>query len=97
MTGTFKVGEVCVGQNIDSRPEYNGCECIVIESESMKQGLHPFTGKRFDPKLLYTVRWSDGYLCYVEGCQLRRKQPPTGLATVLAWFTAPAPREVEAT
>lgn len=98
MTGPFKVGEVLIGQFIVLRPEYNGCECVVLEREAMRKGLHPLTGQMRESRRSYVVQWSDGYVCYISGQHLRRKRPPAGEESILRMFdvTAPAPREVEA-
>jgi hypothetical protein len=97
MTGGFKVGEVCIGQFINIKPEYNGCECVVIEPEAVRQGTHPLTGALRPRRMAYMVTWSDGYTCMIAGRNLRRKQPPSGELAILRMFdvTAPTPREVE--
>lgn len=96
MSGPFKVGEVCIGQNFINWPEYNGAECIVLSPERIDGGVDPRSGEVSEFGPTHTVQWDDGRIANVATTNLRRKRPPTGLATVLAWFTAPAPRELEA-
>lgn len=96
MSGSFKVGEVLVGVNFITHPDRNDMECIVIGGLDVSDAILVRTGEVVRACATYEVEWADGFVDNVQPKNLRRKQPPTGLATVLAWFTAPAPREVEA-
>lgn len=95
MTGAFKVGEVCVGQNFIYDLAYNGTECVIIGEFRERMSIYDSGDITVSP--CYKVEWADGTITDVDHRNLRRKQPPTGLASILRMFdlTAPAPREVE--
>lgn len=91
---TYEIGVVYVWQNQVGRLAcLNGLECVVIGPAKTYFGGGdwqygwPTDSQLPDAMIAHEVMAFPG--------DLRRKQPPTGLATVLAWFTAPAPREVE--
>jgi hypothetical protein len=98
VSGPFKVGEVCIGQNFVNFPEYNGCECLIERPLQMFGGFNRRTGEWCAVEPSYFVRWADGAGSWVGRHNLRRKQPPTGEIAIMRMFdiTAPAPREVEA-
>jgi hypothetical protein len=82
---TFKVGEVCVGQNFVLDPKYNGVECVVDEPFGEYVGIDRAGLPR--RRIGYGVRWANGELSYVNPHNLRRKRPPTtGEELIIAMF-----------
>lgn len=66
----FKVGDVCVGQNLTKDPAYNGVECVIIGALSLRN-LRT-TGWC----LAYRVEWVDGEITSQRQHELRLKKPP---------------------
>jgi len=89
MSGQFKVGDICIGQNFIHHTEKNGMECEIIEKLAARLVYCRRTGE-FEFGEHYGVRWADGEETYQEPSQLRRKQPPiTGEAFIRALFDTP--------
>ena len=91
----YEMGVVYVWQNqIGEMAHLNGTECTVTSAPAVYWCVIArayIRGQKVDTPLS-----KPGYWYFASPGDLRRKQPPTGIVTVLAWFTAPAPREVEA-
>lgn len=73
----FRVGDLCIGTDLNADACYNGCECEVLAvhpdgvtgySNSLREFL------RFPP-VAYTVRWADGWEAFVHEPNLRKKPP----------------------
>lgn len=88
MSGPFKVGDICILQNLQNHPQYNGEECIVVGGLEVRVGFN----RAGEP--------SEAACYQVAGCgeidlvlphQLRPRKPPTtGEQSILSLFlTAP--------
>jgi hypothetical protein len=69
---SFKVDEICIGQNFIAYPEHNGMECVVIGELTMRPVICKHSGK---PTCIvaYKVRWANGDITAQEHRHLRRK------------------------
>jgi hypothetical protein len=95
MTAHLKVGMICILRNdphltVPSAERYNGEEVEIIHGLAWTEFADGSAGYTYDIR----VPGGDEFCAFPH--ELIPKQPPTGLATVLEWFTAPAPREVDA-
>ena len=91
---TYEIGVEYIWQNQVGEMAYlNGIECTVVGAPSL--GFDVISQSYAVSQETDTFCPDPQYYYFASAGDLRRKQPPTGLATVLAWFTAPAPREVE--
>jgi hypothetical protein len=75
MSEQFKVGEVVIGCNHISHPEYNGCEAVVTSPLEFADGINLRTGER-SCDFRYTVWWADGSVTRALPVHLRRRKPP---------------------
>ena len=76
MTNYFKVGDVCIGQNLFISQEYNGMECVVTGGLAIRAGYSASTGKDIGDILCYRVKWADGTESAQRPHELRLKRPP---------------------
>lgn len=84
MSAQFKVGDICVGQNLIYCPEINGMECTIVEGLEMRKWVLD-NGEKGE-SLTYVVIWSDGERTAQAPHELRRKQPPKReIDTVVSW------------
>lgn len=75
MSAPFKVGEVVIGCNHISHPEYNECEGVVTSPLEFSDGINLRTGEH-SRDFRYTVRWADGSATRALPIHLRRRKPP---------------------
>jgi hypothetical protein len=75
MSTPFKVGEVVIGCNHISHPEYNGCEGVVISPLEYGEGVNLRTGE-FNRDFRYTVQWVNGSVSRALPINIRRRRPP---------------------
>jgi hypothetical protein len=75
MSAPFKVGEVVIGCNHISHPEYNGCEGVVISPLEYGEGVNLRTGE-FSRDFRHAVQWADGSFSRALPSYLRRRRPP---------------------
>lgn len=80
----FKVGEICIGQNMIYTTQYNGMECTVTGELTVRAYKCRDTGVRMHG-VGYRVRWADGKVTFTKHHNLRRKPPQQDLT---AWATA---------
>jgi hypothetical protein len=78
MNEHFKVGEIAIAQNFEQFPEYNGCECQVINGLEFR-GLVLADMTARENVLRYRVEFPDGMRLGPLPHQLRKKIPPQRL------------------
>jgi hypothetical protein len=84
--GTFKVGDVCVGQNFIYDTCRNAMECTIVAGLEMRACFHAVVGA--NRRYCYLVEWEDGVVATVGPMNLRRKEPPKPareIDTVVSW------------
>lgn len=92
----FKVGEIVVGQNITSQPEYNGMEAEIIGGLEPRRCHRNATGEVLGTVMTYAVRWANGLVTAQEPHKLRRRKPPTtGEESIMALLKRVPHREPE--
>lgn len=94
MNGNFKVGEVCIGQNFNSYPEYNGMECVITGGLRMV-AAKTFTGSKLAADHRYMVQWANGLVSVIRPFYIRRKQPPSGELSILNMFVVAPPQRTK--
>jgi hypothetical protein len=72
----FKVGDLCVGQNLVNEIEYNGVDCVIIEGLHFSAFHSEISGVRGNA-WGYMVRWADGDETFQQPHELRLKRPPS--------------------
>ena len=75
MSDNFKLGDIAIAQYFDNFPEYNGCECEVInllEFRGIIEGDMTF----HENVLRYRVQFPDGMVIGPRPHQLRKKPKP---------------------
>jgi hypothetical protein len=70
MSGQFKVGDICIGQNHVIDTHLNGMECTVVQGVTWGIPL----GKR-EPDHYVLVEWANGEKTASKPFHLRRKPP----------------------
>ncbi len=73
----FKVGEICIGVNLQHAKKYNGMECEIIGALDTYI-ITAQAGVSCESYYIigYEVKWCDDSISYQQQSQLRRKQPP---------------------
>ena len=74
---SFKIGDVCVGQNFERATWRNGMECVVISDGFVSPAIEYVTGTQLPEEFGYMIRWSDGSQAHEPPRFLRLKRPPS--------------------
>ena len=75
MSENFKLGEIVIAQYFDNFPEYNGCECEIINTLEFTGIIENDMTKR-DGVLRYRVQFADGQILGPRPHQLRKNPKP---------------------
>lgn len=88
----FKVGDVCLGQNLVVDPDYNGKECTVL-GFGVVNPICTVTGRELGIMALYKVEWFDATITYQDANELRLKKPPNTGEQVIRSMFQPQPEQ----
>lgn len=75
MNKPFKVGDICIGQNMVWTTHYNGMDCEIVGPLELRRIVDLSKDGQLIDELCYHVRWADGEETAVPPEKLRRKPP----------------------